>query len=153
MQVDSINALRNYLSFIGAKDFCYSDDANKKFPSTGIEKLTNRLLTPLQVPLDFTLKNFNRPLFVAALGVVGIAALTIGIYPDRSFQTLQVVCSPFFNLQPWKLKYGAYLLSETMITSLMVRTIARLNTTPLVNAWNAKEISPIHLGTQILPSN
>ena len=153
MQVNSFSSLRSYFSLLGAKEFRYIDNQDLIYPQSLVERWTNRVLTPLQGSIDYVLKNFNQPVFIVALNVIGVAALTIGLYPDKFFHAVQTVCSPFFNLEPWMLKTGAYTFNEIMITALMVRSIGRLQTKELVAAWNAGQIMPIHLGTRRLNQN
>ncbi|MBP9842104.1 MAG: hypothetical protein KBC64_06750 [Simkaniaceae bacterium] len=146
MRVESLSAFKKYLSFIGAKEFQYVDATKGEFLVSKTEEISNWVLLPLERPLDFVCKNFNQPFFIATLNVVAVAAVTIAFYPDRSFQTIQSVCAPFFHLEPWMMKLGAYLGSETMISALMVRTFSRLNRAELIDAWENKQIIPIHLG-------
>lgn len=146
----TFNTCKDYVSFSLARSFRYTQDPEKEFPPSKLEKFSQKALAPLQWPLDQLLRNINSPILVVAINIVGIAATTIFFYPDKSFKALQTACSPLFHLEPWMMKFGAYLTSEFTITSLMIRTLDRLNRQDLLDAWKKKEITPIHLGQEII---
>lgn len=140
-----------YTKFIMAKEFRYSDNLQNKYPPSKIESISNSLLAPLKFCVDGALKNIYKPAFIAAINVVGIGIITTLIYPDQTFSIIQTGCSPFFDLNPAMLKFGVYLISESVITLLMVRSLSRLNQTELLTLWKEKTVVPIQLGMQVVP--
>lgn len=154
MRIASFDSFKNYLSFAAAKEFRYADELEQKLPPSLVEKVTNGLLMPIQVPTDYILKNFNQPDLIAALGVIGVVNTTLIFYPDMCFEALEMACSPLFHLEAWMPKYACYIFGETVITSLMIRTFARCwDGGHLLAAWDAKKIVPIHLGAQRINPN
>lgn len=150
MKLDhTFDSVRDYFSFIGAKKFHYADQPTKEFATSSLEKYSQKVLSPFLYPIDKLCENINQPILLVAANIIGVAATTVFFYPDLSFKTVQMACSPFFELEPWMLKFGTYLLSETAITGLMVRSFARLNQADLMQAWKNREVVPIHFGTKI----
>jgi len=143
----TFSSVRDYANFIAAQGFHYTDNPNKEFPISKVEAFTKKVLAPVLKPLDNICRNVNKPMFIAAVNVAGVAGATLFFYPDTTFETVRVICSPFFDLEPWMPKFGVYVFVETMITGLMVRTLARLNNIPLLEAWKNREVVPIHLGS------
>lgn len=149
MSVESpFHSVRDYFSFIGAKKFYYTQQLDKEFTPSRLERYSQKVLAPFLYPVDKLCENINQPILLAVANVVGVAATTVFFYPNHSFQAIQTACSPFFELEPWMLKFGTYVMAETAITSLMVRTFARLNQTDLLQAWKNREVVPLHFGGQ-----
>lgn len=140
-----------YTKFIMAKEFRYRENLQERYPPSKLESVSNSLLAPLKFCVDGALKNVYKPAFIATINVIGIGVITTLIYPDQTFGIIQTGCSPFFNLNPAILKLGVYLISESVITLLMLRSFSRLNQTELLTLWEQKAVIPIQLGMQIVP--
>lgn len=146
----AFNSCRDYLNFTFAKEFLYANDPEQKFPVSKVEALAHKALRPLQYPIDKVLKNIKEPGYIAAICVTLLGVNTMLWYPDKTLEALQAVCSPVFDLETWMLKFGAFLTSETVITALMVRTMARLHDTALVQAWKDHQVFHVHMGTKVI---
>lgn len=136
----------DYLKFVFAKGF-YNPETEEEIAPSTMEKISQKIYGIFQKPIDMMLTNIKEPWFIAGINIVGVTAVTVAIYPDQSFEVLKTACSPFFQLEPGNLKSVVYGLIQTTIFGLWARTMARLNDSQLVNAWEKREILPIHLGS------
>lgn len=141
-----------YTKFVMAKEFRYSDNIQNRYPPSKLESASNYILAPLKYCVDGALKNVYKPAFIAAINVVGIGVITTLIYPDQTFGIIQAGCSPFFNLNPSMLKLGVYLISESVLTLMFLRSMSRLNQTELRILWKEKAVIPIQLGMVVPPA-
>lgn len=141
----TFTTLRDFGSFIFARKFYYADGLGL-YPPGKVEQIAQKLLAPLQEPLDKLVRNIYSPPLIAALNVVAVGAVTVFIYPQESFTVLQTLAEPFLHLEPHMFRLLGYLCTEAALTNLMIRTIARLNDTELLKAWEERRVLPLHLG-------
>ena len=144
----TFNTCRDYLSFFFAKEFRDSTTLEKIDTQSKAEVLSQYILSPIQYPIDKLLQNINQPVVIVALNVIGVAATILFFYPDSTSKAIQIVSSPFVHIESWILKFSAYMASNTIISALSVRALARMEYGLFEDLRNRKIIS-IHLGTRV----
>lgn len=137
----SFNSFRDYLRFTVAKQFVYKESGQPfEYRRSRLEKTGGVIASLIFRPGDYLLKNIRNPLFITAAVVVGIALTTLVFYP---------ALFPVF-LSAGTLKLGAFLLTESTLVGLCLRTLGRLNNQELMLAWIKKELDPIAPGSIIV---
>lgn len=143
MQFGNFPSFTSLSSFLFAKEFRNSANPQEKQDTSFIEKCAGRVLKPIQMPVDGLLKNYHKPLMIAAGTVSFVAGWTLYCYPEEVEAAVQLVI-PQFHVG-W-VKLGYYTASQIVITALTLRSFARLNDDTLVQKWVNHEIHACHLG-------
>lgn len=106
-----------------------------------MEKIGEVLVSPYFKPGDFVLKNIRNPLFITAAVIVGLALTTLVFYPE-------VV--PAIGIVALALKGWVFLLTQSAIAGLGLRTLGRLNNSDLMTSWSSRKLVPVPMGAVIV---
>lgn len=142
--MEHFSSFREYTNFATAREFIYADPAKGDFkhkPNT-LERLGGFLVAPLFTPADKFLTNINNPAVIAAMTASGLFLATLVYYPESVARVFDYA---------WAMHTGAYVLSQSAILGLGLRTLGRLSPEgDLLQAWDRKELVPVPIGAQIL---
>lgn len=140
--INDFTSIKDYFRFVGAQQFAYKEGL-RPFPLRKglLEKLGGVFVKPVMQSGDYILKNVRNPLFLTAIVVSALALTTLIFYPT--------VFSGIFSIAP-AIRLSAYILTQSTILGLCLRTLGRLNNLPLMQAWKNQELQPIPIGTIII---
>lgn len=155
--ITHFDSFNEYLRFVGAKYFWdRQNDVIFVAPKGYLERVGEVLTFPLIRPLDFALRNLQNPLFITALVIVGIVATSILFYPATFISVIGTVVPPLLLITPSVGKFTLYLLLQSTILGLFMRTWGRLNPSGgIMAAWNQRNdlgerrLVPITIGVRI----
>ena len=135
--MDHFSGFRDYIRFAAARKFVTEEGAS--FKSANLpEKFGGYLVSPLLKPAHFCLKNIRNPLMIVALTVGALFASTLLFYPA----TLALIISGIPAI-----KLAGYFTVQTTITGLCLRTLGRLHNKELMEAWDARSLTPVGIGS------
>lgn len=147
MRFGEFPSLSNLVSFLVAKEYRNANNLAEKANTNVVEKLAGRLLTPIQLPSHGLLSSYDQPIMITVVTVAGIGLWTLFNYPQQVLEKVQFVCSPFFDFEPWMVRFSWYILSQTMLAAFWMRSVARLRDGELTQKWHSQQIVPFHLGS------
>lgn len=138
----------DYFRFSCAKGFYnLTDEKEVAYPKNILEKVGNKILAPIVVPMDRLLKNIRNPLVIVALTIAAIAIATIAFYPEVVAAAIGTALPFLLKIEPWMLKFAVFSAIELNILALGLRTLGRLCNKDLMQAWKNKEIDSFAIGT------
>lgn len=150
--IPTFDSVKHCFQFIVAKDFySHCQDQVFSYPKNWTEKVGNALLIPFTLPTDRALQNIKNPLVITTLALVAIALVTIAFYPVQFVNAVETVAPFIFKIQPYTLKFCAYMATQAIILGLGLRTLGRMNNPHLIGEWNPRKLIPLFLGTVIVP--
>lgn len=136
------DSLKSYFQFAAAREFVYKETCTPfSYLPNRLEKMGEILAKPLFHPADRFLKNIRNPLYITALVVGAIALTTLVFYP---------ALFPGFVSLAYTIKFGAYVLTQSLILGFCLRTLGRLSHPHLMNAWTAGQLHPVTIGSVIV---
>jgi len=139
----AFSSTRDYFGFISCREFVSSDSGNSfSYSKNTLEKIGEAMCKPIFGTADIGLRNIRNPLVITAITITIIAAITLVFYPG-TFAALSTLA-----IQPWMVKFGFYLISQTTVLGVGLRGLGRLNNDAVAAAWNAKTIIPIPIGAE-----
>ena len=143
--MEHFDSFKDYFRFLGAKEFVYTDTkATFEYQQNLLEKTGRFLAYPIWHSGDFMIRNIRNPLFVTAIVAAGIALTTLLFYPSVFTGVLWGVGA---------LKFPAYLITQSTILGVGLRTLGRLSNSQLMMSWDARQIEPLRVGSIILKNN
>lgn len=136
------DTFKDYYRFATAREFVHKETCTS-FPyrHNRMEKIGEVLVSPYFKPGDFILKNIRNPLFITAAVVMGLALTTLVFYPE---------VIPAIGLIALALKSWVYLLTQSAIAGLGLRTLGRLNNAELMSSWVNRKLQPVPMGAVIV---
>ncbi len=135
---------QSYFSFCLAREFV--DQQGRSLNGRGIERIGHFLAAPIVKPLDALMREFRNPLVIVALTVSLLLITSIVFYPVQSM-VLACRVLPFLKyIRPWHVKGALYIISQTVILGLGLRTLGRLSNPELMEAFARKRVIPIPIG-------
>lgn len=131
------DGIRDYIIFAAARKFVTKE--GKSFKSENFrEKLGGRLVSPLLKPAHFCMKNIRNPLMIVALTLGALFVSTLLFYPATLSAIIVAIPA---------IKLIAYATVQMTIIGLCVRTLGRLGNKELMEAWDARQLIPVGLGS------
>lgn len=138
----NFDSLKDYFRFALAREFVHRENCQSfSYKENFLEKIGGFTVKPLFHPSDYVLKNIRNPLFISATVIVGLALTTLVFYP---------ALVPGLLTLTGALKFTGYLLTQSTIVGLGLRTLGRLHNDQLMTAWKHQLLLPINLGTEII---
>ena len=135
------NSFNEYFQFALAREFVQRETYEPiPLRQNKVEKWGGFLIKPLVQPGDFALRNIRNPLFITAIVIISLALTTLIFYP---------ALIPAFILSD-AVKLGLYVMTQSTIIGLCLRTLGRLNNQELIDAWTNKELVPVRIGSEII---
>lgn len=135
------NKITDYFNFVGAKEFAYHNNTPFRYTKNICERIGDFVVAPVLKPFDFSLRNIRNPLFIVALTVGCLFLATLLFYPG--VVAAVIVGAPLIKL-------AAYVLVQTTLVGLCLRTLGRLANPELTENWNSLKIQPLSLGTELV---
>lgn len=136
------DSYKSYFGFALAREYAYIDSCRPfSYNKSRMEKIGEFIASPLLKPGDYVLKNMRNPLFITAAVIIGLALTTLVFYPALIPGLLAFSAG---------LKGLVFLLTQSSIVGLCMRTLGRLNNTQLMTAWKNREIQIVRVGSMIV---
>lgn len=127
----------SYVRFVGAKEFIAKEDSPFVHHFNWAERVGSVLIAPFSKPSDYAIRNIRNPLFILSMTLTALFFTTLLYYP-KVVSTV-VVGAPF-------LRFVAFILTESAILGICLRTLGRLQNRKLMNEWDAKNLIPLPIG-------
>lgn len=141
----TFDSYKSYFSFVFAREFAELKAGRPFHYEKGrLEKVGEVFSSPSLKPGDYVLRNIRNPLFITATVIFALALTTFLFYPTFV---------PAFLINATGVKLTAFLLTQSTILGLCMRTLGRLNNSRLIAAWEGKHIRPVHIGSIYMQIN
>lgn len=135
-------SFKSYCRFAMAREFVHKETGSPFiYAKKRLEKIGDLLASPLIKPGDFVLKNIRNPLFVTAAVIIGLALTTLLFYP---------AIIPSLVLFTFTVKAGIFLLCQSTILGIGLRTLGRLGHPELMSAWDRQKLAPVPIGAILI---
>lgn len=95
---------------------------------------------------DVLLKEIKNPIMIVGLTSLALLGVTIAFYPGTLLAVTAKVFPIAFKVKPWMVKMALYILVQTTIAGVGIRTFGRLSNETLVREWDSGRLRAIHLG-------
>lgn len=144
-----------YWKFAWAREF--RDIGNQErvvYAKTRLERLGDMMTYPVMKIADYALLNIRNPLMILSVTLTAIIGVTILFYPAELMRIVTRLVPLAQKLKPWMVKGAGYVVLQTTIVGIGLRTLGRLDPSgELWNRWNhsPRQVIPIAVGTQIVP--
>lgn len=136
----------NYFRFTGAHYYRDAQEHPYIYEKNRLERFGDRLISPLGIPLDLTLREIKNPVTIVALTVLAAFVVTFIFYPTAVFTAL-----PFLKLiQPWMIRGALYTLFQSFVLGWGCRAYGRFDNDALQQKWNRGEITPVFIGEKAI---
>lgn len=148
--IDKFDSYRQYAGFTFAREFFHRDTKQVYlYPKNILEKVGGALTFVVLKPADLLILKIRSPLVVLSSVIVGIALTTILFYPTQSIAMAMYLFPPLVKTGPKLLRMGTFLLLQSTILGLGIRTLGRLSNPELMNMWDRRGNDNLRLLTSM----
>jgi hypothetical protein len=95
---------------------------------------------------DILLKEIKNPTTIVGLTSLALLGVTIVFYPSTVLVVTAKVFPLVLKIKPWMLKMALYILAQTTIAGIGIRTYGRLSNRQLVHDWKQGYLESIYIG-------
>ncbi|MCI0381787.1 MAG: hypothetical protein L0207_01885 [Chlamydiae bacterium] len=142
---------KNYFAFVFAREFVYkTNNAPYEYQKNLLEKIGSGCIYPVFKPLDLAISEIKNPLAILTLTVSAATLVTIIYYPAELISFVSKIFPAARNIQPYMVKFGAYIFIQTAILGIGLRGYGRLGQKDLLQKFQAKTIYPITIGSKVV---
>jgi hypothetical protein len=159
MYIRHFDSWKELGQFVWAREF-YDVENHKllSYNKTKVERLGDALVAPLLGPLDLTARRIYDPRVIVSLVIIGIAAVSLIYYPDKTVGLMKRAFPKATEIQPGTLKFTLFCWTQLTLLGLGLRTWGRQDPHgPLMIEWKqrmadtgARKIQPVLLGSTLI---
>lgn len=142
---------REFFQFIGAKEF-HTKQPKQEFAyqKNVFEKLGGLLAAPVFGVADLAGRNIRNPVVIVAATLAALAVITFAFYPVHVVAAVAFVLPQIFYIKSWMVYGAIHAIASMTLWGASIRALGRMSNQQLVQAWNAKNLVPVALGSEIV---
>lgn len=100
-----------------------------------LEKAGHFLRLGVGMATNTLFREIRNPIMIIALTALALLGVSIAFYPATALNVIASVCPILLKTKPWMARFALYLLCQSTILGIGLRTLGRLNNDLLVKAW------------------
>lgn len=133
-------------SFAIAKDFSHPNGQPFAWRKNRSEEIGHVMRMGIGSLANTFFTHIKNPTSIVAMTALGSLAVTMAFYPETTLNFIATVCPIALKIEAWMIRAALYILCQTTVLGLCIRTLGRLDNPELVNNWKAGNLVPVYPG-------
>jgi hypothetical protein len=140
---------KEYFSFVLAREYVSAETGEDFASKEGrLEKAGRSLAAIGTKPVDFFLREIRNPLVLLSTTAAALFLTSILFYPAQTWAITTAIFPFVERVKHHHIHALGYAISQSIILGLGARAYGRLGNRELMDAFRAKKIIPLSIGTQ-----
>jgi hypothetical protein len=150
MHPTGFNSWSHYFSFALARQFIPAPGQRLEHEENCVEKVGGSMAALVIKPLDCFLQKITHPVVLLALTVAALGCVSIAFYPVYTLQVATTIFPFLKYITAAHIHAALFIILQTSIGGLGVRTLGRLHNQPLLTAYQRATLVALPIGARAL---